>query len=652
MSGKITTGIELWLKDKFSQGISKAASAGKNFGDGFLNAASNVDKALSGITGKLATIGVSMGAAATINKTIDFEDKLTRLGTTAGATSDEMKKLKKEIFDAAMKSDIKMNPDEIVSAMDIIMTKTGNMKFAKANIENMGRAMQALNVGGAEVGGMMAEFDKLGYKAEEITELLDIMYTQGNMGAFTAAEFAKNGSAIVSAYSKIGTSSKDLANANAAMQILTMGTKDPTAAVTTLESLMQELADPAKQEKLAKLGKALGMDLNVRDANGQFRDLTELMPQIVAAGQKMGNMDALGTIFGGVSMRGIAAFDTYGDKLEGLLELGDTTNALSKASAKNADTLKSNITNLQTAFTAVANAGLDVPLRALASALNSMAKHPAILKAVFATLIAGIGGVMAMKGIGKIVNLVNSFKGLKSGKLSIDMLGGGSGAANGTPVFVTNMGQGGFGAAGGMDMSFGGMPKGQGAKLSGRQIAGASGAAALGAAITAVPAMIGELKEINNSELKGKEKSKAQGGAIGGAVGTVAGAAGGVAAGAAVGAAVGSVVPILGTAVGALVGAGIGLFGAWAGRKAGEAIGEAVGKDEIIPESAAVKEELQTVQQLPHMQPTATLEGQAGIDVNVTLTDEKTQVSTAVRHNDAPFVFNTGSIREARSLAY
>lgn len=104
---------------------------------------------------------------------------------------------------------------------------------------------------------------------------------------FTAAEFAKNGAAIISAYSKIGTSTKDLQNANAAMQILTMGTKDPTAAVTVLETLMQDLSDPEKQAKLSSLGDALHMNLNVRDENGQFRDLTELMPQIVKAGNKL-----------------------------------------------------------------------------------------------------------------------------------------------------------------------------------------------------------------------------------------------------------------------------------------------------------------------------------------------------------------------------
>ena len=92
---------------------------------------------------------------------------------------------------------------------------------------------------------------------------------------------------------------------------------------------------------------------------------------------------------------------------------------------------------------AVANSGLDKPLSLLTSALNGMAKHPAILKAVFSTLIAGILGVTALRGLGMVVNLLNGFKNLKSGKLTIDQSAG----SDVMPVFVTNMG-GGMGAAG------------------------------------------------------------------------------------------------------------------------------------------------------------------------------------------------------------
>ena len=641
----LAASIVLQLKDKFSHGIQEAAKQSKKLGDGFLSMSSKVDKGLSGITGTLATIGVSMGAAATINKTIEFEDKLARIGTVAKMSSKDMKEFKKDIFDAAMLPDVKMNPDEMVAAIDVIKDKTGNLEFARANLKSFGQAMQAFGVGGTDIGGLSAEFDKIGYKAEEVTDILDAMYVQGNQGAFTAAEFAKNGAAIISSYSKIGTSVKDLKNANAAMQIITMGTKDPTAAVTVLDSLMQELADPDKQEKLAKLGESLHMNLNVRDENGQFRDLTELVPAIVEAGNELERLhlskDALGQIFGGVAIRGITAFDNYGDKLEGLLELGDYSGAVAKAAAENAKTLKSNITNLQTAFTAVANAGLQKPLELITKALNGMAKHPAILKAVFGALTAGIIGVMALKGIGTVVNLLNGFKNLKSGKLTIDQSAG----SDVMPVFVTNMGGGmGMGAAGKSQEPAVSGGKPMGSKLTVKQGAGIAGAAAVSAALTAIPAMIGELNDIKkNPELKGKEKSKAKGGAIGAAAGSI----GGAAAGALAGAAIGSVVPVVGTAIGALVGGGIGMLGGWLGRKAGEKIGESLGKDEI-PESAAVKEEIESVQQIPQVQPVAKLEGRAGIDMNFTLTDEGTKVRAKMRHNDTPFDLNTGRVAESR----
>ena len=643
----IAAGISLYLKDKFTHGIQEAAKQSKKLGDGFLSMSSKVDKGLSGITGTLATIGVSMGAAATINKTIDFEDRIARIGTVAKMSSADMKDFKKSIFDAAMLPDIKVNPDEMVAAVDVIKDKTGDLEFAKGNLENLGRAMQAFGVGGTDMGGLMSEFNKLGFKAEETSNLLDAMYVQGNQGAFTAAEFAKNGSAIISAYSKIGTSTKDLQNANAAMQILTMGTKDPTAAVTVLETLMQDLSDPEKQAKLSALGDALHMNLNVRDENGQFRDLAELMPQIVKAGNKLKELgksdDVFVKIFSGVSARGIAAFNTYGDKLEGLLELGDYTGAVAEAAARNAQTLKSNITNLQTAFMAVANSGLQKPLELLTKALNGMAEHPAILKAVFGALTAGIVGVMALKGLGSIINLLNGFKNLKSGKLTIDQTM--TAGTDAMPVFVTNMGQGGFGAAGNTTEPALKSAKPTNPKLTVKQGAGIAGSAALMAAFTAIPAMIGELKDISaNKDLKGKEKSKATGGAIGGAVGSI----GGAAAGALAGAAIGSVVPIVGTAIGALVGGGIGMLGGWLGRKAGEKIGEAVGKDEILPESAAVKEELESVQRLPQTPLTAELSGNAVMDLNVNLSGDRPTAEAKIRSNSTPFVYNTGRVTESR----
>lgn len=634
----IKTGILLFLKDKFSQEIKGAGAATQKFASTAMSAVNKVDKAFSGVTAKLGALGVSLSLGAASNQIIDMDARLTRMGMTADASAEQVNRLKQKIFEAAQDPNIKIDPSKIVDALDIVMTKTGSLEYVEDNIKNIAVALQATGETGESIGDVFSEFQKFGYSAESIGQLMDDMVKQGDQGEYTFGKFAKTAKAVLSAYSPIGNSVEDTKKLGAVMQILISGTKNEEAAVTSLDAIMSELADPQKQEKLGLIGVA------VRDSTGKFRDLADIMQDTLAVAEKEGNADFLGEIFGMSSMKAVRAFQQYGKNYKKLTDdLGNTTGALEAKSGRMAGTMKANLQNLQTTFLKFADTNLAKPLEKLNDLLSYLSENPERMEKVFNTIKWGLGGIVAIKGISKVAGLIgsisNGIKGFKSGKMELSL---GGGAASGMPVYVTNMGQGGLGA------SSSSLSRPEGIKLSGKQVAGASGAAAVGAALVAVPAMVNELKDIKESGLQGKEKSKAQGGAIGGAVGTVAGAAGGVAAGAAVGAMVGSVVPVLGTAVGALVGAGIGLFGAWAGRKAGEAIGEAVGKDDIIPESAAVKEELDRVQHVPQVQPKATLEGRAGIDLSINLAGERPTAQANVRYNDAPFAFNTGRVAEAR----
>lgn len=634
----IKTGILLFLKDKFSQEIKGAGAATQKFASTAMSAVNKVDKAFSGVAAKLGALGVSLSLGAASNQIIDMDARLTRMGMTADASAEQVNKLKQKIFEAAQDPNIKIDPSKVIDALDVVMTKTGNLEYVEDNIKNIAVALQATGETGESIGDVFSEFQKFGYSASSISQLMDDMVKQGDQGEYTFGKFAKTAKAVLSAYSPIGNSVEDTKKLGAVMQILISGTKNEEAAVTSLDAIMSELADPQKQEKLGLIGVA------VRDSTGKFRDLADIMQDTLAVAEKEGNADFLGEIFGMSSMKAVRAFQQYGKNYKKLTDdLGDTTGALEAKSSRMAGTMKANLQNLQTTFLKFADTNLAKPLEKLNDLLSYLSENPERMEKVFNTIKWGLGGIVAIKGISKVAGLIgsisNGIKGFKSGKMELSL---GGGAVSGMPVYVTNMGQGGLGA------SSSSLSRPEGIKLSGKQVAGASGAAAVGAALVAVPAMVNELKDIKESGLQGKEKSKAQGGAIGGAVGTVAGAAGGVAAGAAVGAMVGSVVPVLGTAVGALVGAGIGLFGAWAGRKAGEAIGEAVGKDDVIPASAAIRDELAQVQSLPTGQQTAVLEGQAGIDINVNLNDDRSQVNTVVRNNDAPFAFNTGRVVEAR----
>lgn len=602
---EIKAGVLLSLKDKFSQGIKSAGSGVEAFASRAASAIQGVDKAFSGLGTAMGAIGVSLSVGAATKEIIELDNRLTRIGLTADASAEQVASLKQKVFEAASDSSIKIDTTSINDALDVVMTKTGDLKYAEDNIRNIAIAIQATGEQGASIGSVFAEFQKFGYSAEQITQLMDDMVKQGDQGAFTFGEFAKAGSAVISAYSPIGTAPEDIKKANAAMQIIMKGTKSAEIAVTALGSAMSELSSPDKQQKLMAIG------VRVRDEAGKFRDFNDIMADLLKVSEKVGNTDFLGNIFGQTSMQAIRAYSNfYEDMYPKLMDLGDTTGAMENKSATMANTLAANLQQVQTAFVRFADAKLTEPLEKLTNSLNKLAEDPDAFNRIFTGIAVGIGSIAAVKGLSSVINIVSSISSLKKGGGNINI--GSNIGGNGMPVYVTNWG----GTAGASPFPSSGAvgnqqtlrtPTGQPAGtplnagsqgntlqkiggaanqavkgLTGKQLAAGGASAGIGAALVAIPSAVNEVAEINADEtLTDKEKSTKKGGAIGDAAGTVigatAGGVAGVAAGAAVGAAVGSVIPVLGTAVGALVGAGIGALGGWLGGKAGRAIGEGIG---------------------------------------------------------------------------
>ena len=644
----LKAGVALSLKDLYSQGIKKAGTETNNFSAGAVKAIDKVNSAMSGAMGKLGAIGVTVGFGVAVKSTIDMDDRLTRMGLSADATADQVNHLKQQIYAASQMPHIKLDPNEIISALEVVMTKTGDLKYVQDNIENIAVAIKATGEQGAAIGSVFSEFQKFKYSAEDISGLMDDMVKQGDQGAFTFGEFAKAGSAVISAYSNIGTSTKDIKNANAAMQIIMMGTKSAEIAVTALNSTMSELSDPKKQTDLRKMG------IKVRDdVTGEFRDLNLIMQDMVKLVNEVGNADFLGSIFGSTSMQAIRAYVNFGDLYDNLTDLGDTTGAMFEKSATMAGTMKSNLQGLQTAFFSFADKNLTGPLEKLTELLNNLSENPEKVEKYIRNITIALGTLAAVKIGASLISFVATLKGFKGGG-KIDIAGAAGG--NGMPVYVTNWG-GSAGASPMPNLGGGGIPgigktpagKPAGTPLGGPKInpatlgkAGAAGAAM--AAVVAIPQMIGELNEIDqNEDLTKKERNKAKGGAIGGAVGSI----GGTAAGAIAGAAIGSVVPVVGTAIGALVGGAIGYFGGKLGRMAGEAIGEAITKEDI---PATLSDEMQSMQELPQGQETAVLEGNAQIENHVYIHDDRIDVQSRVVNNSMPVQFPTGSYREYRGL--
>lgn len=704
---EIKAGVLLSLKDKFSQGIKDAGGTVQKFASSAASAVQGIDKAFSGLGTAMGAIGVSLSVGAATKEIISLDSRLTRIGLTADASAEQINQLKQKVFEAATDSKIKIDTTSINDALEVVMTKTGDLEYAEANIRNIAIAIQATGEQGASIGSVFAEFQKFGYSADEISRLMDDMVKQGDQGAFTFGEFAKAGSAVISAYSPIGTTPDDIRRANAAMQILVAGTKSPEIAVTALGSAMAELSSPDKQEKLRAYGIA------VRDTEGKFRDFSDIMGDLVALSKDVGNTDLLGSIFGRTSMDAVRAYSNFYEQMyPKLMDLGDTTGAMESKSATMANTLAANLQQVQTAFVRFADASLAKPLEWLTDLLEYLSEDPERFSKVFKTIAAGVGLIAAAKGASSVINLFSSLKALRGsgGKISLGSNQGG----NGLPVYVTNWGGKagaspfpgtGTSAASGTQKgtaSAGKTPAGQPAgtplnagsqggtfqKMGGAasqalrnttktQMAMGGAAAGIGAALISIPKAVNEVSEINADEtLSQHDKTVKKGGAIGDAAGTVVGAAVGgaigVAASAATGAAIGSIVPGLGTAVGALVGAGIGALGGWIGGKGGRALGEKIGKtvagnDEErlpedlgnqLPENAVYASELPPEISSQHMAGSqqftgmsAELSGAADVNLHVILDDNRTMFSAETSRNTARNIrVNTGSAVEAREM--
>lgn len=699
---EIKAGILLSLKDKFSQGIKSAGSGVEAFASKASSAIQGVDKAFSGLGTAMGAIGVSLSVGAATKEIINLDNRLTRIGLTADASAEQVNQLKQKVFETATDSKIKIDTTSINDALDVVMTKTGDLKYTEDNIRNIAIAIQATGEQGSSIGSVFAEFQKFGYTADQITKLMDDMVKQGDQGAFTFGEFAKAGSAVISAYSPIGTAPEDIKKANAAMQIIMMGTKNAEIAVTALGSAMSELSSPDKQAKLMAIG------VRVRDESGKFRDFNDIMADLLKVSEKVGNTDFLGNIFGQTTMQAIRAYGNfYEDMYPKLMDLGDTTGAMENKSAKMANTLAANLQQVQTAFVRFADAKLTAPLEKLTDLLNKLAEDPEAFNRIFTGIAVGIGSIAAVKGLASVINIVSNIASLKKGGGNINI--GSNVGGNGMPVYVTNWGgQAGAspfpsaGAAG--NQSTGKTPTGQPAgtplnagsqgntfqKMGGaasqalkgvtkKQMAMGGAAAGIGAALVAIPSAVNEVSEINaNETLNRHDKTVKKGGAIGDAAGTVVGAtlggAAGVAAGAAAGAAIGSIVPGLGTAVGALVGAGIGALGGWLGGKAGRAIGEGIGSAVAGKDEEQVSETLENqlpenfipVETLPQeitgqymsgdsgwqgMNMSAKLSGAADVNLHLTLDDNRTVLSAESSRNTARNIrVNTGSAVEARNM--
>lgn len=544
-----------------------------------------MDEGLDSIGNKwtaLATGAAGTGSAVAV---MGLEERYERLGIQAGKTKDEMATLRAEMFATSQQADVRVDQSEMLSAVEKIVEKTGDLKFAQDNMANIGRVMQATGATGVDVGEMFADMSqKFGLKnSEDVLSAIDTLVVQGKAGAFTLQNLAAEGASVSAAYAAMGrTGPKAVQEMGAMLQISRMGSGSAAEAASAMESVLADIT--SNYEDIEKLGIEVFDEEALARGEKKFRDLPSIVKEIMEATNS--DITEYSQLFGDEAMRfmkvlssedGKASFDSF------LSISGDGT-AVLQDSARAAQTANAAMMTLKTAWMSFADEKLAEPIADLADAINSIEPENLNKALTGATALAGtLGAVWAGR------------KAYKMGKSVVDFVRGPKGGGAGVPglpsgevsnVYVTNMPSGGFG--GGME---GGRTRKRGKprtrSMHGRTLGKLGG---LTRKLPYIGAALGALdigSTLMNDSLSSKEKSQQVGGTVG--------SMGGAMAGASLGAAMGSFVPVIGTAIGGIAGA---LIGGMGGDSLGSWIGGLFGSDRSKPGDAVKRANAQSAPQL------------------------------------------------------
>lgn len=563
---------------KFGGAMGQFAQQGQRHLGRLRGTMAQLDRGLDALSNRYTAIVTGAGTAATLRFVGNMEERLTYLGIQANKSEQEIAALSKRVYEVAQMPDIRLDPAQLLDAVDKIVEKTGDLDFAAANLRNIGLAARASNAMGADIGALVAEFKKLGIEGEAaVLRAIDTLVSQGKAGAFTLQNLAAQGERAVAAYAGMGYKGQDAVQAmGSLLQMARMGTGSAEQATTAYEAMLRTIVSKGKQ--LQKAGIVVFDPEKLKQGVEEFRPMPEIIKSIMEKAQ--GKSTILQPLFGDEGYRAItsalAEYKKTGgfeEAMDKFLEVDGDGAALMGDAARGANTFNAALRSLTTTAQKWADNQLSGPVQWLADAMNSLSADQQDMVAN----VVGYGGAALGAGLvgRKVWGWGRSLLGKdKKGGSRDGILGGLAGGLMPTPVTVMNWPVGMMsGLGGGPALGPDGKPKKTPPKNRPGQTAAQRGARLLGNAgrllgrVGIVSALVGGAQAAYAlSEGDTDEAVRAGGRGLGGW--------GGMAAGAAAGAAVGSVVPVVGTAAGGLIGGAIGGI-------AGSALGEYIG-DQVV----------------------------------------------------------------------
>lgn len=373
---------------KFGRSMQNMSKKGER---SFSRLRQSASKNLNKIGNRYTSFLTGAAGIAAIRMVGNLERRFTRLGIQSKKSAEEMDALKRRIFETAQSPDIRIDPGQIISAIEAIVEKTGDLKFAEDSIRNIGLAIQATGAQGGAIGEILAEFQKMGITAPaEVLKALDTMNVQGKEGAFTLENLAALGPRVITAYTALGrTGTGALREMGAALQVIRQGTGSSEMAASAFEAVLRTISD----EKRIKQLKAIGVE--VLDSEGKFKSINRIIVDIVKS--TGGNKIALGKIFDAEAIRAFNAAASEFKRTNSLASLDKFFNVFADGtttindSKRAANDFNASIESLNTTWKEFADKRLSSPLNAVTDAINftNSRKGEDIIGGTIATIIDG-----------------------------------------------------------------------------------------------------------------------------------------------------------------------------------------------------------------------------------------------------------------------
>ncbi|HBQ6087518.1 TPA: phage tail protein [Klebsiella pneumoniae subsp. pneumoniae] len=411
-----------------------------------------IDSMGSRYTGMIAGLGSSL----TIKNVADFDAQMRRMGTDAQLTAEQVSELRERIREVSNEGDIRVEASALGQGAGELLGLTGDEKFTKENMRNLGLAMQAFGVDGKTAAGLLAAFwEKNVRGADDVSKMLDKLYAQFAVGSVSVADIARVAPKLFSIISAQGPEALTQMGAFAQVFAKTKGSADEV--VTSIQAMYASLQD----KKNIKFLQRQGIDV-FKPGSKEFKLPFELMKEILVRAKF--DPLKLQDVFDQTGMQGINALlkpenmKLMQELIYGAVEYGATQ----KAAKTNAEGFNAALQSLNNEWQRFAESNLAEPVQELADALNSV-DHETVQNWL------NVGKNIAIAGAG----IIAARKAFQLGKGALDLFGVGKGkgipkgvsdvfGSGVMPVYVVNMGSGGMGGGPDIGGPGGGKPPGRG----------------------------------------------------------------------------------------------------------------------------------------------------------------------------------------------